>query len=506
MQNLCELKRAAGALASELTGASFDKAIVQGERALVVVFRRPRAAGGERVPVLLSVERERGRLSRLGAAPSPEESNHALLDLLRARLRNARLEGVAVLGEDRLAGFDFSGAEGSYRLLIALQGGRANVLLLDGDERILGALRPLRDTHRDLRPGGAWSAPTSAPRDPGADRFGEAVDDLDWFRRLEAHYGALGEKSAEKALETRIARALRKARQTLEKKRALLEADMAAAEEAAVFRQNGDRLKLSLATLAPDAKEVAGTDPSSGDTYTIALDPSKSPAEQMQGFYSRARKAERRAMRGGSGMADLEERETALAHLERAFLSSVERGDLQDFATADAADLLRRYAPKHPPPSTRASSKNAAPRVSYRIGKRELPRRLWPRRYRSADGFEIWVGRSDEGNDILSTRLAKGRDLFFHLDAAPGSHVILRTEGRDDPPGESLLDAAELAVHFSKGRNTTRAVVHIAPANLVRKPKGAKPGLVSVGGGRNLNLRRDEARLKRVLDARIDDD
>src|SRR5881409_3443510 len=54
--------------------------------------------------------------------------------------------------------------------------------------------------------------------------------------------------------------------------------------------------------------------------------------------------------------------------------------------------------------------------------------------YRSTDGLEIWVGRSDEGNDYMTTRLARGNDLFFHLEGAPGSHVILRTEGRADPP------------------------------------------------------------------------
>ena len=71
---------------------------------------------------------------------------------------------------------------------------------------------------------------------------------------------------------------------------------------------------------------------------------------------------------------------------------------------------------------------------------RDVPPKLIPRRYLSADGLEIWVGRSDEGNDHLSTRLARGKDLFFHVDGAPGSHVILRTDGRDDPPSESLLD------------------------------------------------------------------
>jgi predicted ribosome quality control (RQC) complex YloA/Tae2 family protein len=135
---------------------------------------------------------------------------------------------------------------------------------------------------------------------------------------------------------------------------------------------------------------------------------------------------------------------------------------------------------------------------------RDVPQRLLPRRYRSRDGLEIWVGRSDEGNDLLSTRLARGNDLFFHLDGAPGSHVVLRTEGRNDPPSESLLDACELAVNFSKFKNARSADVHIVPIKQVKKPKGAKKGLVYVTGGRSVHLRREETRLERLMQSRID--
>ena len=115
--------------------------------------------------------------------------------------------------------------------------------------------------------------------------------------------------------------------------------------------------------------------------------------------------------------------------------------------------------------------------------------RLAPRRYPTAGGLEIWVGRSDAANDHLTTRLARGKDLFFHLDGAPGSHVILRTGGRDDPPSEALLDACELAVHFSRAKKASRADVHVVPIKNVRKSKGAKPGLVTVHGGRSVHLR-----------------
>jgi predicted ribosome quality control (RQC) complex YloA/Tae2 family protein len=122
----------------------------------------------------------------------------------------------------------------------------------------------------------------------------------------------------------------------------------------------------------------------------------------------------------------------------------------------------------------------------------------------STDGLEIWVGKSDEANDHLTTRLARGNDLFFHLDGAPGSHVILCVERGAEAPPESVLDACELAVHFSKQRNAGHADVHVVPIKNVKKPKGAKPGLVYVTGGRSIHLRREQGRLERLLASRID--
>ena len=152
-----------------------------------------------------------------------------------------------------------------------------------------------------------------------------------------------------------------------------------------------------------------------------------------------------------------------------------------------------------------ASEAKASPKPGLPAAYRDQPRKLHPRRYRTESGLEIWVGRSDDANDFLTMRLARGKDLFFHLAGAPGSHVILRTEGRDDPPSEAVLDACELAVHFSKQKNAGSAEIHVVPIKNVKKPKGAKPGLVYVTGGRSLHLRRESSRLERVLAARIDD-
>jgi predicted ribosome quality control (RQC) complex YloA/Tae2 family protein len=115
------------------------------------------------------------------------------------------------------------------------------------------------------------------------------------------------------------------------------------------------------------------------------------------------------------------------------------------------------------------------------------------------------VGRNDEGNDYLTTRLARGNDLFFHLEGYPGSHVVLRTEGRADPPPESILAACELAVHFSRLKDAGRADVHVAHIKDVKKPKGVKRGLVYVTRGKTIHLRRHPKRLEDILASRLDE-
>ena len=172
---------------------------------------------------------------------------------------------------------------------------------------------------------------------------------------------------------------------------------------------------------------------------------------------------------------------------------------LETFA---ARDDVRPFVAKRAPVLPRRRER---PDAERELAGRRFPARLAPRRYRTDGGLEIWVGRSDAGNDFLTTKLARGRDLFFHLDGAPGSHVILRCEGRTDPPSEALLDACELAVHFSNQRDATRADVHVVPIANVRKPRGAKPGLVMVHGGKTVHLRRTPARLARVLGDRVDE-
>ena len=100
-----------------------------------------------------------------------------------------------------------------------------------------------------------------------------------------------------------------------------------------------------------------------------------------------------------------------------------------------------------------------------------------PREFRSSAGLRILVGRNNRQNDRLTTKDADKRDIWLHTQKIHGSHVILCTGGAE-PDEQSLVEAASLAAYFSQAQGSTKVPVDYTPVKFVKKPAGAKPGMV----------------------------
>jgi len=459
-----------------------------------------------------------GELARMPAAP---DALPAFSAYLRAHLSRARLEAAALRGADRQLALRFSAEEGGFELVLSLFGRKSNLYLLDGAGRVVQALRPLRDTRVELALGQPYADPSSGPPRAGEDRFADVEDD-ELLPRIAARYSGDETVQSEDEARRALVAALRKERKAAERRIERIEEELREADEVAALERHGELLKANLARVVPGASSVSVSDFTTGEPVAIPLDPKLSARANLEAIFKRYQKLIRRLAKAGGQIDVARAGFDALVALEAEVEAAADLGPLR--AREDVQRLLARAghagssAPARgrsphgasPDPTSSTGSDSAAAGAEKRkpalpAAYRDLPKKLHPRRYRTAADLEIWVGRSDEANDFLTTRLARGKDLFFHLAGAPGSHVILRTEGRDDPPAEALLDASELAVHFSKAKNAGSAEVHVVPIKNVKKPKGAKPGLVYVTGGRSLHLRRESARLERVLASRIDD-
>ena len=92
----------------------------------------------------------------------------------------------------------------------------------------------------------------------------------------------------------------------------------------------------------------------------------------------------------------------------------------------------------------------------------------------------VLAGKTDADNDRLSLKEARPNDWWFHVRGMPGSHVILRAKEDDEPDKETLKKAAAIAAYHSKARNGGVVAVSCTRAKFVSKPKGAKPGTVTI--------------------------
>ncbi len=114
------------------------------------------------------------------------------------------------------------------------------------------------------------------------------------------------------------------------------------------------------------------------------------------------------------------------------------------------------------------------------------------RRYISSDGFEILIGRAAHDNDHLTFKVAKPNDLWLHAADYGGSHVIVRNPTRKDIPHRTVIEAAQLAAHFSQARKDPKVDVHYTQRKFISKPKGAKPGLVRMSRFKNITVEPEE--------------
>lgn len=100
-----------------------------------------------------------------------------------------------------------------------------------------------------------------------------------------------------------------------------------------------------------------------------------------------------------------------------------------------------------------------------------------PFKYTTSDKIDILVGRNNKENDILTFKTAENRDYWFHTKDIPGSHTILLSKGCELSE-EAIFETAAIAAYHSKARDSENVPVDYVQVKYVKKPAGAKPGMV----------------------------
>lgn len=115
--------------------------------------------------------------------------------------------------------------------------------------------------------------------------------------------------------------------------------------------------------------------------------------------------------------------------------------------------------------------------IRRKFTKKKVKLTSTPFHYISSDGYHMYVGKNNLQNDELTFHFAAGNDWWFHAKGAPGSHVIVRTNG-DELPDSTFEEAGRLAAYYSKNRGSDKVEIDYVEKKHVKKPNGAKPGFV----------------------------
>ncbi|WP_138204436.1 Rqc2 family fibronectin-binding protein [Haloimpatiens lingqiaonensis] len=188
---------------------------------------------------------------------------------------------------------------------------------------------------------------------------------------------------------------------------------------------------------------------------TIGLDENKTPSENVQYYYKKYNKLKTSEEMGTLQLKSTEEELEYLSSV----LSNIENADNYDEIDDIKKELVQTGYIKF-----RKSLKNKNKKEST------------PLHFISSDGFHIYVGKNNLQNDYLTLKFARKNDIWMHTKEVHGSHVIIKNTG--DITDKTLEEAASLAAYYSKGRNSSKVAVDYTEIKNVKKPSGAKPGMV----------------------------
>ena len=222
------------------------------------------------------------------------------------------------------------------------------------------------------------------------------------------------------------------------------------------FKVYGELINTYGYNIEEGAKSFTTLNYYTNEDITIPLDPNLTPSENAVKYFNRYNKL-KRTFEADSKL--IEETANEIKHLESIATSL-------DIATAEE-DL--------------AESKEELIESGYIHRKIKNGKKVKitskPFHYVSSDGFDIYVGKNNFQNDELTFHFANGNDWWFHAKQMPGSHVLVRTNGKE-LPDRTFEEAASLAAYYSKGREQDKVEIDYVLKKEVKKPAAAKPGFV----------------------------
>lgn len=245
----------------------------------------------------------------------------------------------------------------------------------------------------------------------------------------------------------------------ISKKLIILDRTVKDAENKDKYKVYGDLITANIYKIQGKMTELEAENYYQSDmpTVKIPLDASLSPSQNAQKYYKKYNKAKTAETEAAK---QIKASRAELAYLEST-LSAVENSETDTDLSAIRAELIAQgYLNR---------------KINSKKQKQSVPK---PLHFVSSDGVDIYVGKNNTQNDYLTLKLANSSDIWFHTKNIHGSHTVIKLGLDKEVPDSTIREAAELAAYYSKARESSQVPVDYTRVKNVKKPNGAKPGMV----------------------------
>ncbi len=451
-----------------LSNARITRVFEGAGKNLFILFKK----GKNDLILLVSPDRALPRLHLVSEKPRSLPDLHPFTLFLKSRMTGATLLSIGLLNQDRIVEIRFRRRGMEFRFIFEILGRGANLIVTDASSAILAVYYPVpvsENAGRPLFPGLQYELPVKKSFYPEkgiilegvgqgtGDRAGAGTTAV-LNRETELSYARLIDQKRIESGRSKMQVLTRRLQARVERRLRALLLDQTSAQDAESYKRTGNAILANLKSILPghNRASLLGFD---GESVEVTLDPGRSAAANAERYFKKYKKA-----KAGVKIiiGRLEETKQEAAFLE-SLHSGLERAESEDALLRLENSLIEKGYITVP----RKKGENIySPLASYRKILHQ--------------GWEIIVGKSAAGNDLITTRMARASDMWFHAEGMPGSHVLIRNPDAREIPSEVIEKAAGLAAFYSKGRNGTKVAVTYTFARFVKKPKGAKPGLVTL--------------------------
>lgn len=365
-----------------------------------------------------------------------------------ALLPKASVKDIQLHDGDRILILTFKTSVGERRWIGEFFSKHPNCYLVDAEGQILFSSFPVNNSHYSLP-----ALPNKSPSSPLEHNY------LQSHAAFEAAFDELEKERSYSAAIHAVEAAINKQIKKLERKKDTLEKGLVESSQWEKHQHEAELFKANLDKIKKRMLSVNVWDWFENRTYTIDLDPSKSPQEQLKERFKRAKKlhASQQPLR----------KQLKIVNEDLEYWLSLQR-QAQQIDTLEAVKQFQSTLP-------------VALHRKTQQGKGEEPKQALPyKTFYSSSGVKIWVGKNGPANDRLTFQIANGRDWWLHASGHSGSHVIIRSTEDAPPDADTLQDAMLLALYYSKGRDSGECEICYTQRKYLSRVKNGKTGMVQM--------------------------